>query len=854
MEHIADNIRYYSVREYSWMPYTIRIIIESIARNIDNKSITNDDLNTILAWEPNKPKEIPFKVARVIMQDYTGVPAVIDLTSMRDLVSKYGLDPDIINPIVQTDLVIDHSIQVDYWGSNDAFINNMRLELERNKERYHFLRWAESSFKNFRVFPPGTGIIHQVNLEYIAKIVMLDNYAYFDTVLGMDSHTTMINGLGVLGWGVGGIEAEAAILGQPVSIIPNVIGVKLYNKPHEGVTATDIVLTLTDVLRRYNVVDKFIEFFGEGLNSLRVPDRATISNMAPEYGATTALFPVDDQTIKYLRLTGRSEDHISLIRSYFKMQGMYGYPKDIHYSNIIEFDLDSVEPTIAGPSLPWQRQGLSTVKDAMNNLIYKKRGKRIISINNEEFGDGSIAIAAITSCTNTSNPSLIIAAGLLAKKAYELGLSVSRYVKTSLAPGSRVVEEYLNKTGLLYYLEKLGFNIVGYGCTTCIGNSGPLEADIIKSIRENNLITASVLSGNRNFEGRINPDVIANFLMSPPLVVAYALAGSIKDLINEPISREKEVYLRDIWPSNEEIEQLLNTITPEDFRSRYENVGDLVPEWKAITVEPTTLYKWDINDTYIRRAPFMDDFSLEDKPSKDISNARALLIVGDNITTDHISPAGPIKPDSEAGVYLEGLGVNIAMLNTFGARRGNWIVMTRGTFTGKFENKILQSKGIKKEGYTIHYPSKDIVSIYEAAMRYKEENIPVIVIAGKNYGAGSSRDWAAKGPKLLGIQAVIAESFERIHRSNLIGMGILPLEFTEGDNIRLGLDGSEIFYIKGLEDLQPRKIVDLLIHKDDNIIRTKLRVRIDTELELRYYLNGGIVNYVLKEIIKNNIR
>jgi aconitate hydratase len=850
MESIIDNIRYYSVKQYSWMPYTIRIIIESIARNIDNKSITKDDLNAILSWQPNNPQEVPFKVSRIIMQDYTGVPAIIDLASMRDLVIKYGLDPNIINPIVQTDLVIDHSIQVDYWGSSDAFVKNIKLELERNKERYHFLRWAERSFKNFRVFPPGTGIIHQVNLEYIASVVSIrDNYAYFDTVLGMDSHTTMINGLGVLGWGVGGIEAEAAMLGQPISIIPNVIGVKLYNKPREGVTATDIVLTLTNILRKHNVVDKFIEFFGEGVNSLTVPDRATISNMAPEYGATTALFPVDDQTIKYLRLTGRNEAHISLIRSYFKAQGMYGHSNDIHYSNIIEFDLDSVEPTIAGPSLPWEKQGLDTAKDAMDNLIKKKREKRTISINNDEVGDGSIVIAAITSCTNTSNPSLIIAAGLLAKKAYELGLRLPKYVKASLAPGSRVVEEYLKKTGLLYYLEEEGFNIVGYGCTTCIGNSGPLAPYITKSIKENDLITASVLSGNRNFEGRINPDVKANFLMSPPLVVAYALAGKIKDLIREPIS--KGVYLKDIWPNNEEVEELLNTISPNDFKSKYENLGDMVPEWSSITIEPTTLYKWDMNNTYISRAPFMDEFSLDDKPSKDIIGARALLIVGDNITTDHISPAGPIKPDSEAGNYLQSLGVNMAMLNTFGARRGNWAVMTRGTFTGKFTNKILESKGINKQGYTIHYPSKDIMSIYEAAIRYNKENVPLIIIAGKNYGAGSSRDWAAKGPKLLGIKAVIAESFERIHRSNLIGMGILPLEFIDNNN--LDLDGNEIFDIKGLEDLKPNKLVDLVIHKNGDVIIRRLRVRIDTDLELKYYLANGILNYVLREIIKSKM-
>lgn len=851
-EETYENLRYYPVNKYSWMPYTIRIILESITRNVDNKSITEEDLNTILHWDPSKPQEVPFKVARIIVQDYTGVPALVDLALMRELASSYGLEPDVINPLVPVDLVIDHSIQVDYWNAKDAFLQNLKLELERNKERYQFFKWAEKSFNNFRLFPPGSGIIHQVNLEYIAKVVMLDRYAYFDTVLGMDSHTTMINALGVLGWGVGGIEAEAAMLGQPVTIIPSVIGVKLYNKPREGVTATDIVLTLTERLRREGVVGKFIEYFGE-VDALTVPDRATISNMAPEYGATAALFPVDDQTIKYLKLTGRSEEHIALVKAYLRLQNMYGSPKDVHYSKIIEFDLDEVEPVVAGPILPWQKRNFSEAKSAMNEMILNKKGKKVtLNIDGEEFGDGSVAIAAITSCTNTSNPSLIIAAGLVAKKAYDLGIKVPQYVKTSLAPGSRVVEEYLRKAELLEYLEEQGFSIVGYGCTTCIGNSGPLKEEISKTIRDNNLIVASVLSGNRNFEGRIHPDIKANFLMSPPLVIAYALAGEIKDLNNEPIgyNANKAVYLKDIWPSNEEVNELLSVISPEDFRRRYENLEDMVPGWKAIDATPNKLYQWDDNDTYIKRPTFMDDFSLNDMPSNDILNARTLLILGDNITTDHISPAGPIKPDSEAGTYLQNFGVNIARLNTFGARRGNWEVMVRGTFTGKYKNKML--KDASKTGYTIHYPSKEVVSIYEAARRYKRDGVPMIVIAGKNYGAGSSRDWAAKGPKLLGIKAVIAESFERIHRSNLVCMGILPLEFIDTNVDALGLDGSEVFDIIGLEELEPNKIVELVIHKDDNIKRVKLKVRIDTAIELRYYLSAGILNYVLKNIIKGS--
>ncbi|MEM0029506.1 MAG: aconitate hydratase AcnA [Candidatus Nitrosocaldus sp.] len=856
------SVRYYDVSKYSYMPYTVRIIMESIARNIDGKSITEDDLNAIREWEPNSAVEVPFKPARVIMQDYTGVPALVDLALMRDIVARHGLDPKIINPLVPVDLVIDHSVQVDHWASSEALALNMRLELERNRERYEFLKWAEQAFKNFRLFPPGTGIIHQVNLEYIAKVAMLDSSTvYFDTCLGMDSHTTMINGLGVLGWGVGGIEAEAAVLGQPVSIVPEVVGVKLYNQPREGVTATDIVLTLTDLLRRHNVVDRFLEFFG-AVDILSVPDRATIANMAPEYGATASLFPVDDETIKYLMLTGRDEHHVALVKAYYKAQGMYGSSSDdVHYSKVIEFDLSSVEPSIAGPSLPWERR---TFKDAYDGILQLTKGRgasasTVVRVDGEDHTlvDGSIVIAAITSCTNTSNPYLMVAAALLAKKAYELGLRVPRYVKTSLAPGSRVVESYLSRANLLHYLELLGFNIVGYGCTTCIGNSGPLPAEISDAIRRNGLTVVAVLSGNRNFEGRIHPDVKANYLMSPPLVVAYALAGRIKDLSKEPLGYAKDgtaVYLKDIWPSSKEVEDLMSIISKDDF-ARYSMLGDLIPEWGRIKVKASDMYEWDDANTFIKRPPFLDDFIAADRVSS-IRDARALLILGDNVTTDHISPAGPISPDSDAGRYLISLGVNIARLNTFGARRGNWEVMVRGTFTGRIENKMLKHRGeVKKGGYTIHYPSNEVMSVYDAAMRYKSEGVQLIVIAGKNYGAGSSRDWAAKGPKLLGVRAVIAESFERIHRSNLVEMGILPLQFIDDESAdTLGIRGDETFDIL-LDDLKPRKVVELVVHRRDrSVVRARLMARIDTEMELRYYMAGGILHYVLSGLIRDRLQ
>ncbi len=855
-----ERIYYYDVSRFHHMPHTVRIILESIARNMDGKNITSDDLNKALSWDASNPQEVPFKVARVIMQDYTGVPALVDLAVIREIAVKHGYNADIINPLIPVDLVIDHSVQVDNWGMSNAYILNHRLELERNRERYEFLKWAANAFRNLRVFPPGTGIIHQVNLEYIARVVLKDNcMAYFDSCLGMDSHTTMVNGLGVLGWGVGGIEAEAAMLGQPISIVPDVIGIRLYNEPREGVTATDIVLTLTEHLRRHNVVDKFLEFIGDGVYSLTVPDRATIANMAPEYGATTALFPVDDETVRYLRATGR-EDAAELVKVYYKRQGMYGYAKDAYYSKVIEFDLSSVEPCIAGPSLPWERRTLKDAWKGIEELIMKRSGGkgldvRSVNINGDELSDGSIVIAAITSCTNTSNPYLIVAAGLLAKKAYEHGLRVGKHVKTSLAPGSRAVEQYLRRSNLLYYLEQLGFGIVGYGCTTCIGNSGPLYDDLSSAIKGKDIIAVAVLSGNRNFEGRIHPDVRADYLMSPPLVVAYALAGRVKDLSSEPIGYNidnKPVYLKDIWPSGSEVMNILEQVDV-DYKEAYSNLGDIAPEWDSINASNSMFYEWSSN-TFIQRAPFLDDFTLDDNIMlDDIINARALLILGDNITTDHISPAGLIPVDSQAGSYLQEQGVNIARLNTYGARRGNWHVMVRGTFTGKIENKMLKAKGIsKKGGYTVHYPSGRILTVYDAAMLYKQEGIPLIVIAGKNYGAGSSRDWAAKGPRLLGVRAVIAESFERIHRSNLICMGILPLQFMDSNADLLGIDGSELFDIVGLRDLRPRKVVDLVIRKGNDVKSTKVLARIDTENELKYYMSRSILHYALREIIRKN--
>ena len=883
------KVRYYSLKaleregfDIARFPYVIKVFIENLLRNYDGQAITEEDIENLLRWNPKNPgtKEVPIKVARVLMQDYTGVPALVDLAVMREIVAKYGIDPKVINPQVPTDLIIDHSVQADYWGRPDALRLNIKLEVERNAERYEFLKWAQNAFKNFRVFPPGTGIIHQVHLEHIARVVMTEDLgpgeklAYFDTVVGMDSHTTMINGLGVVGWGVGGVEAEAALLGQPIAVLPpQVVGVHLYGKPRPGVTATDIVLYITETLRKYNVVDKFVEFFGEGVKELPIPDRATIANMAPEYGATTGLFPVDEQTLAYLRLTGRDEWLISLVERYYMEQGVFGSPKegDVEYSQVISIDLSAVEPSLAGPSLPWQRRSLSDVPKSLEPVIEDRNKKKNISGRRKvvieldgkkvELEDGFVAIAAITSCTNTSNPYLLMAAGLVAKRAVEFGIAPPPYVKTVLAPGSRVVEEYLRRAGLLQYLEKIGFYITGFGCMVCIGNTGPLPEPVVKAIRENDLVAAAVLSGNRNFEGRIHPDVRANYLASPPMVVVYALAGTMnKDLTKEPVtytSDGKPVYLKDLWPSDDEVRSYVEKyVTPDEFVEKYTRIGDLVPdEWNTLKAPSGDLYQWNPSNTYIRRPPFFDDFDPDRLVEvKDIIGARALLVLGDNVTTDHISPAGSIPADSPAGKYLISLGVKPSDFNTFGTRRGNWEVMVRGAFWSRGVKNRMGGKVIEG-GYTIHWPDGQLMTVFDAAMKYREEGTPLIILAGQTYGAGSSRDWAAKGPKLLGIKAVIAKSFERIHRSNLVEMGILPLQFMEGEDAeKLGINGDETFDIIGLsQGLKPRQTVELVVHKPDGrVIRTKLLVRLDTPMEVQYFLNGGILQYVLRQIIKRH--
>ncbi len=843
------------------LPYSIRVLLENVLRNFDGRDINEEHLEALARWNPKNPEgEVALKVTRVVMQDYTGVPAVVDLATMRDIAVKSGADPKVINPRVPVDLIIDHSVQVDYWASPQALSMNIRLEIERNRERYIFLKWAQNAFKNFRVFPPGTGIIHQVNLEYLAKVVWTEgDTAFFETLVGMDSHTTMINGLGVVGWGVGGVEAEAAMLGEPVTIrVPRVVGVRLYGEPRPGVTATDIVLSITEALRKVNVVDAFVEFFGEGVRKLSVPDRATIANMAPEYGSTVGLFPVDGNTLDYLAATGRPEDLVALVKRYYEEQGVFGGVEGAEYSQVVDFDLSAVEPSAAGPTLPWQRRGLSDVPKSFVEFLVqrKKRDKRKaveieIGGRRVEFGDGDVAIAAITSCTNTSNPYLLVAAGLVAKKAVEAGLEVPPYVKTSFAPGSRAVEEILRRAGVLAYLEKLGFHVVAYGCTTCIGNSGPLPDPVAKAIRENDILAAAVLSGNRNFEGRVHPDIRAAYLASPPLVVAYALAGSVmKDLSKEPVGRGRDgrpVYLRDIWPSPEEVNEAVSrAMDPKIYVEKYSKIGELVPEWNELKAPTGDLYPWRPDDTYIQPSPLF-----EGKPTAgDIINARPLLILGDSITTDHISPAGSIPKDSPAGKFLESMGVQPKDFNTFGARRGNWMVMVRGTFWSKgYTNKM---GGGLEGGYTIKYPEGVKMTVFEAAERYKQEGVPLVILAGKTYGAGSSRDWAAKGPKLLGIKAVIAESFERIHRSNLTMVGIVPIQLPPGVTVdSLKLDGSETIDVAGLEDLAPGKEVVVRIHrKDGKIDEIKAKAAVYTWAEVEYIKHGGILPYVLKKLLQ----
>jgi len=843
------------------LPYSIRVLLENVLRNFDGRDINMEHLEALARWNPKNPAgEVALKVTRVVMQDYTGVPAVVDLATMRDIAVKSGADPKLINPRVPVDLIVDHSVQVDHWASPQALSMNIRLEIERNRERYVFLKWAQSAFRNFRVFPPGTGIIHQVNLEYLARVVWTEgDSAFFETLVGMDSHTTMINGLGVVGWGVGGVEAEAAMLGEPITIkVPRVVGVRLYGEPKPGVTATDIVLAVTEALRKVNVVDAFVEFFGEGVHKLSVPDRATVANMAPEYGSTTGLFPVDGNTLDYLAATGRPEDLAALVKRYYEEQGVFGGVEGAEYSQVVDFDLSAVEPSAAGPTLPWQRRGLADVpKSFLEFLVQRKRREKRRAVEVEiggrrvEFGDGDVAIAAITSCTNTSNPYLLAAAGLLAKKAVEAGLEVPPYVKTSFAPGSRAVEEILRRAGLLQHLERLGFHVVAYGCTTCIGNSGPLPEPVAKAIREGDVMPAAVLSGNRNFEGRVHPDVKAAYLASPPLVVAYALAGTVlKDLSREPLGHGRDgrpVYLRDIWPSPEEVNDAVSrAMDPKVYVEKYSKAGELVPEWGELKAPSGDLYPWRPDDTYIQPSPLFEGRPI----SGDIVNARPLLILGDSITTDHISPAGSIPRDSPAGKFLESMGVQPKDFNTFGARRGNWMVMVRGTFWSKgYTNKM---GGGLEGGYTIKYPEGIKTTVFEAAERYRQEGTPLVVLAGKTYGAGSSRDWAAKGPKLLGIKAVIAESFERIHRSNLTMVGIVPIQLPPGVTAdSLGMDGSETVDVLGLEDLAPGKEVTLRIHRRDRRVdEVKAKAAVYTWAEVEYIKHGGILPYVLKRLLQ----
>jgi aconitate hydratase len=817
------------------LPFSLKILLESLLRNCDGRLITDEDVFALARWNPKAARELPFKPARVLLQDFTGVPVLVDLAAMRAAVKRLGGDPTKINPLVPVDLVIDHSVQVDYFGSRLALQRNAELEFQRNRERYEFLRWGQKALKNFRVVPPATGIVHQVNLEFLAQVVMTrpensEIVAFPDTLVGTDSHTTMINGLGVLGWGVGGIEAEACMLGQPLYIVtPEVIGFKLTGRLREGVTATDLVLTVTQMLRQKGVVDKFVEFYGDGLSQLSLPDRATIANMAPEYGATCGFFPVDDETLRYLRQTGRPKELIDLVERYCKEQGLFrtAQTPDPIFTDTVELRLEDVEPSVAGPKRPQDRIRLWDVKSEFRKFLsapsplsspLPQRGEGT----GVRVESGSVVIAAITSCTNTSNPSVMIAAGLLAKRAVERGLKVPPHVKTSLAPGSKVVTEYLQKSGLLSYLEELGFYLVGYGCTTCIGNSGPLPEPVAKEIIEKNLVVAAVLSGNRNFEGRIHPLVKANFLASPPLVVAYALAGTVDiDLASEPIGTDKDgkpVYLKDLWPSSSEIAEIMNSITPEMFQKTYANVFDGNPQWNAITGVEGELYRFDPSSTYIQEPPYFKEFSLEIKPPTDIRGARVLVMLGDSVTTDHISPAGDIPLDSPAGRYLRERGIEKKDFNSYGSRRGNHEVMMRGTFAN-VRLKNLLVPGVEG-GWTVHFPSGERMTIYDAAMRYQSEGVPLLVLAGKEYGTGSSRDWAAKGPALLGVKAIIAESFERIHRSNLVGMGILPLQYKDGQNAQaLGLTGQELFDIVGISALErPRQELTVRARKPDGSV------------------------------------
>ncbi|MBI4841842.1 MAG: aconitate hydratase AcnA, partial [candidate division NC10 bacterium] len=862
------------------LPFSIKILLEAVLRSVDGELVTGDDVRNLARWHAPAPAdvELPFMPARVILQDFTGVPAVVDLASMRSAVKRLGGDPRKINPLVPVDLVIDHSVQVDFFGSPDALQKNAEIEFGRNRERYEFLRWGQKAFANFRVVPPATGIVHQVNLEFLAKGVLTRRengatLAFPDTLVGTDSHTTMINGLGVVGWGVGGIEAEAAMLGQPLYMLsPKVVGFKLVGRLREGATATDLVLTVTQILRKKGVVEKIVEFYGPGLNQMSLPDRATIANMAPEYGATMGFFPVDAETLSYLRRTGRAPAEVELVERYTKEQGLFRTEAtpDPVFSETAELDLSTVEPSLAGPKRPHDRVPLSQMQTAFRQALtapVKERGFGLapeevsrtvpLEVRGEQaaLGHGAVVIAAITSCTNTSNPSVMLGAGLLARKAAERGLKVPASVKTSLAPGSKVVTEYLRKSGLLEDLGRLGFHLVGYGCTTCIGNSGPIPEPVAKAVTEGKLVVAAVLSGNRNFEGRIHPHVKANYLASPPLVVAYALAGTTDvDLTKDPIGKDAQgrpVMLADIWPSRKEVQDLEETIGPEMFAACYGNAFEGNPTWNAIQGVMGDLYEWKEESTYIQEPPFFQGLGLEPPPLTDIRGARVLAILGDSITTDHISPAGDIAENGPAGRYLKSRGVEKRDFNSYGSRRGNDRVMVRGTFAN-IRLKNLMVPGVEG-GVTIHVPSGERMDIYDAAERYRAEGTPLVVIAGKEYGGGSSRDWAAKGPLLLGVRAAIVESFERIHRSNLVGMGVLPLQFTAGQNAEsLGLAGKERLTITGISgNITPRQDVTVEVERPDGSKTSFVATaRLDTPVEINYYRNGGILQTVLRKMLK----
>ncbi|GAB4197475.1 MAG: aconitate hydratase AcnA [Wenzhouxiangellaceae bacterium] len=875
------------------LPYTLRILLENLLRHADEGAVTDDDIQAIIDWQPTAEpsQEIAFTPARVVLQDFTGVPAVVDLAAMRDAMKQLGGAPQLINPLSPAELVIDHSVQVDEFGKDNSLDLNTRIEFKRNQERYGFLRWGQTAFENFKVVPPNTGIVHQVNLEYLARVVFgvqknQQWLAYPDTLVGTDSHTTMINGIGVLGWGVGGIEAEAAMLGQPVSmLLPQVVGFKLSGKLPEGATATDLVLTIVEMLRAHGVVGKFVEFFGDGLSNLPLADRATIANMAPEYGATCGFFPLDGESLRYLKLSGRSDEQIALVEAYARHQGMFREDGEAaaEYTAVLELDMAEVQPSLAGPKRPQDRILLKNAKDAFakdaNPLIANRKGGAAearfasegggtavgnpdnvadgvapVEYNGQHFDlqDGAVVIAAITSCTNTSNPAVMIGAGLLAKNAREKGLQVKPWVKTSLAPGSRVVTDYLNKSELLDDLEALGFYVVGYGCTTCIGNSGPLPDAIGDAVRQHDLVVCSVLSGNRNFEGRVHADVKMNYLASPPLVVAYAIAGRMDiDLINEPLGADNDgqpVYLKDIWPSAHDVHEFVqNNIDADMFRGSYGSVFDGDERWNSISIPEGKNYAWSDDSTYIQNPPYFEGMTLDVPDVPEIKNARCLARLGDSITTDHISPAGAIKADSPAGKYLQEQGVQPADFNSYGSRRGNHQVMMRGTFANvRLRNQLAPGT---EGGWTTHLPSNEQTSIYDAAMQYKADNVPLVVIAGKEYGTGSSRDWAAKGTILLGVKAVICESFERIHRSNLVGMGVLPLNFVDGENAdSLGLTGREIYTIEGLGDGTVDQVTVIATNEDGEEKRFQARVRLDTPKEVEYYRNGGILHYVLRQL------